>query len=80
MYYINYQTGAGNDTAGTLDEAKRLADEGAAYTQQPITIEDEDGNEVSRRAWCGVEYNEDEYYCEDPIRFGTFGFYGDWTN
>lgn len=80
MYYINYQTGAGNDTSDTLEEAKRIADEGAAYTRQPIVIEDEDGNEVSRRSWYGVEYNANEYYCVDPILFGSFGFYSDWTN
>lgn len=79
MYYINYQTGAGNDTADTLEEAKRIADEGAAYTQQPIVIEDEDGNEVSRRSWYGVKYNADDD-CVDPILFGSFGFYSDWTN
>ena len=40
-YYINYNTGAGNKWADTLEAAKELADDGAAYTQRPIIIEDE---------------------------------------
>ena len=48
MYHINFHTGAGNlDGIKTVDEAKRLADEGAQYTQAPITIEDEGGNEIA---------------------------------
>ena len=39
MYYINYCTGAGNERTDTLEEAKRIADEEAAYTQQHIIIE-----------------------------------------
>lgn len=78
-YYINYHTGAGNRwiDAADLDAAKSDADKDAAYTQQPITIEDEDGNELSRRAWWGYDYDDSQ---SDPIRFGTFGFYGDWVD
>ena len=76
MYYINYNTGAGNETAESLSEAKRLADEGAAYTQRNITIYDDDGNEVAGRIWYGCM--TDVELCEDPITFGDFGFYGDW--
>lgn len=77
-YTINYNTGAGNETIESedLEAVKAQADEGAAYTQQPITIEDENGNEVARRSWNGVEFEEGD--AEDPIRFGSSGFYGDW--
>ncbi|TCL43205.1 hypothetical protein [Harryflintia acetispora] len=79
MYYINYHTGAGDNNAETLEQAKVLADQGAAYTQQPITIHDEDGEEVARRNWFGVEYNaEDDQETMDPITYGSFGYYGDW--
>jgi len=80
IYRICYHTGAGDTTAETLEEAMRIADQGAAYTQQDISIEDADGNEVARRRWCGVEYDEDDedLYCEDPICFGSFGYYSDW--
>lgn len=77
MYHINYHTGAGNFSIdGTLEDAKRAADEGAAYTQQPIIIHDEDGNEVARRQWWGCREGIEE--CDDPISYGDFGFYGDW--
>ena len=77
-YYINYNTGAGNEWADTLEAAKELADDGAAYTQQPIIIEDEDGKEVTRRPWWGVQYDEDEGDETDPICFGSYGYFGDW--
>lgn len=77
-YYINYNTGAGNEWADTLDEAKEIADNGAAYTQKDIVIEDEDGNEITRRPWWGVQYDEDEGDEINPICFGNFGYFGDW--
>jgi hypothetical protein len=77
-YTINYHTGAGNETieSENLEAVKSQADEGAAYTQQDISIEDENGKEVARRAWNGVEFEEGD--AEDPIKFGSSGFYGDW--
>ncbi len=82
MYTINYHTGAGNLTAETIIAAKALADENAAYTQLPITIEDEDGNEVARRCWWGIAYDEsnDDTWCENPITYGDFGYYSDWED
>lgn len=77
MYYVNYHTGAGNETIdGTLEEAMKLADEGACYTQQNITIEDESGTVVALREWWGCMDGIEEM--QDPIKFGSFGFYGDW--
>ena len=80
MYYIDYNTGAGNEWAETLEDAKALADDGAAYTQESIVIKDEDGKEITRRDWYGTGYDPDVDYCEDPICFGSFGFFADWTN
>ncbi len=77
-YTINYHTGAGNfEFDGDLWDAMTKADEDASYTQQPITIEDRDGNEVARRAWVGVLTGLDEV--ENPIQFGDFGYYTDWV-
>lgn len=93
-YYIDYNTGAGNEYAETLEEAKALADEGACYTQQSIHIyevESETDNDidydyyetprqpVAIRNWYGVAYDEEESYEENPICFGDFGYYGDWV-
>jgi hypothetical protein len=77
MYTINYHTGAGNlEIDSDLQDAMSVADEGATYTQQPITIEDEDGNEVARREWYGVTTGIEDQ--QNPIQFGTYGFYADW--
>lgn len=51
MYYINYHTGVEDDTAETLEQAMQIADDAACYTQQKITIEDENGNAVMTRYW-----------------------------
>lgn len=76
---IDYHTWAGNTTAETLEEAMRIADRGAAYTGEDISIYDDDDREVMRRRWWG-SCNEDEIDAEDdPIVFGTFGFYGGWA-
>ena len=80
-YYINYHTGAGNGWyEGTLDEVKAIADDEACYTQQSIAIEDENGNPVSIRGWCGIEYDPetDEEDEDEVIQFGSFGHYGAW--
>lgn len=86
-YYINYHTGAGNEfCAGTLEEAKKIADENACYTQADITIhcvdaDDNPGAVICRRSWYGVEFDPDAAELEDGddvITFGSFGYYGPW--
>jgi hypothetical protein len=80
-YYINYHTGAGNEwVEGTLDDAKKVADAGAAYTQENISIEDAEGREVACRVWCGCKFdpNETEDEESEVIQFGDFGFLGAW--
>ena len=80
-YFVKYHTGAGDfEFNGTLDEAKAAADEGAAYTQQSITICDESGAEIACRVWYGVAYDDAADDQENPIRFGDFGFYADWSD
>jgi hypothetical protein len=81
-YRINYHTGAGNETINTDDIATVMdkADEGAAYTQENISITDENGNLVAIRRWYGVAYNPDTDEESNPIIFGTFGYYSDWQD
>lgn len=84
-YYIDYNTGAGNEYAETLEEAKALADEGACYTQESIYIYEVDEEKetkelVSLRNWNGVAYDEDEDSAENPICFGDFGYFDDWND
>lgn len=78
MFIVNFCTGAGNRTAKTIGDAKKVADDEATYTQQPIVIEDENGLMISRRDWVGCTSGIDD--CKNPIQFGTFGYYGDWMD
>lgn len=76
-YTINYNTGTGDkDYYGDLSGAMDEADSGAAYTQQPITITDERGEEMARRPWVGVLTGIEDQ--QNPIQFGDFGYYADW--
>lgn len=75
-YYVNYGTGAGNEyVEGTLEEAMKVAEDGLAYTQQSVSIEDEDGKAVAQLPWYGVAPEEDDVV---TCQFGDFGFYGEW--
>lgn len=83
-FYVDFRTGVGNFYAKTLEEAMERADKEAAYTQQNIeiySVDDyglmDDFPEISR-IWQGYEYRSDEELDENPIVFGTFGFYSDW--
>jgi len=82
-YLVNFGTGAGNEYADTIEEAKELAVEGATYTQCSITIElvnenDEEENEVvAKLPWWSVQLGEDD---EVTVQFGEFGFYGEWED
>lgn len=76
-FLVNFGTGAGNEYAETLEEAKQIAEENATYTQASITIEDENYNEIAKLPWWGVYPGEDD---EVTIDFGEFGFYGEWID
>jgi hypothetical protein len=77
-YFINHNTGAGNEyISGTLQEAKEAADAGIRYTQKDVVIEN-DGEEVARRVWTGGL--EDIELFSNPIQFGDFGYYADWSD
>lgn len=75
-YYVDFGTGAGNEwVEGMLEDAKRVAEKGTAYTQMDVKIEDENGAEVARLPWWGVSAGEDDIVVVD---YGAFGFYGEW--
>ena len=81
MYIINWHTGVEDDAFDTLSEAMRFADANACYTQQSITIEDEDGNLICERHWWGTaicNLDDDDIVLYDPIDFGAYGYYDDW--
>ena len=61
--------------ADTLEEAERKADQRLSYTQRTITLM-QDGLVVACRRWYPtLEGIED---CENPIQYGSFGYYSDW--
>ncbi len=77
-YSIHYNTGAGDEyDIETLDLAMETADEGARYTQEDIDIVDDETAATLSRRWCGCLDGLDE--CDDPIQFGSSGYYADWS-
>lgn len=77
-YHINYGTGVGNEYVdGTLEDAKKAAEQGLAYTQTDVKIQTEDGEDVAVLKWYGVQPEEDDVV---TARFGDSGFYGEWTD
>ncbi len=75
-YYVNFGTGAGDEWVdGTLEDAKKAAENGLAYTQTDVRIQTEDGEDVAVLKWYGVEPGEDDVVA---ARFGNSGFYGEW--
>lgn len=76
-YFINYSTGAGNEEyKGTLEGAMEKAEEGLAYTQESIGINNEDGDQVAYLPWYGMQPSDDDVV---TCQFGSFGFYGEWV-
>lgn len=82
MYIINYKNGITEECEGTLEQAKKIADDGAAYTQSDIVIANKDGEEVAIRRWYGVPYDPDatDDAEDEVIQFGTFGHYSGWLD
>lgn len=77
-YYVNYGTGAGNEYVdGSLEDAKKVAQEGLAYTQTDVKIQTEEGEDVAVLSWYGVQPKEDDVVI---AKFGDYGFYSDWID
>lgn len=82
-YYIRYGTGAGDEEVeGTLAEAMRKADEGAAYTQHNIEIYQRGSLHVAVRHWFGVSFDPNDeanryITADDVIEIGD-GYYDAW--
>lgn len=86
-YQVNYHTGAGNLLLKniSLKEALDLADDTISFTQQDVTIVDnETGYIYAKREWVGIPYRSDifdkaveEWYEKELIIFAK-GFYKPW--
>ena len=80
-YMICYGAGVIDYCTGTLQDAMDRADDGARYTCRGIDINDREGNLIAARRWYSIPYCGEEnpdYYEENPIIFGSHGYYGDW--
>ena len=88
-YYVHFGTCSGDFVAYTLEWAKELADQKAAYTQENISIFElkfencetslnENSEPICVRKWWGIPYDANVADCVDPIGFGDFGYYSDW--
>ena len=61
---------------GTLEDAKKIAEDGLAYTQTDVKIQTESGEDVAVLNWYGVQPEEDDVV---TAQFGDYGFYGEWV-
>jgi len=77
-YMVDYGTGAGNSYHATIDEAKIVAKNGMAYTQQSVKIVDTttDSLVAISRWWSVAPNDESEVLCQ----FGSSGYYADWQD
>ncbi len=84
-YLFDYGAGAGNEevTTDDLDKVLEIADGGASYTQQNIKVyeKDEEGEEelIAIRYWDGRPAFDEIEMNENPLKFGDWGYYGDWV-
>jgi hypothetical protein len=80
-YYINHNTGAGNEIVEVqdLEEAQKIAQEAMRYTQKDVAIEDLEGNLICISRWIGVEAQEEDYESGYVLEeFGKYGYFSMW--
>ncbi|WP_242281637.1 MULTISPECIES: hypothetical protein [unclassified Bacillus cereus group] len=76
-YIVNYHTGVTEEVeVNDLSEAKKVAEEGIAYTQEKITIETLDGEVITTSYWYGISPLEDDNVLETV----GGGFYQTWSD
>ncbi|MGA4466002.1 hypothetical protein ACPA2L_25690 [Bacillus bombysepticus] len=76
-YIVNYHTGVTEEVeVSDLSEAKKVAEEGIAYTQEKITIETLDGEVITTAYWYGISPQEDDNVLETV----GDGFYQAWSD
>ncbi|GIX59964.1 hypothetical protein BPADB04_49940 [Bacillus paranthracis] len=76
-YIVNYHTGVTEEVeVNGLSEAKKVAGEGIAYTQENITIKTLDGEVITTAYWYGISPQEDDNVLETV----GDGFYQAWRD
>lgn len=78
-FTIDYNTGITDEVEVTdLAEAKKIAEEGMAYTGQNVIIKDENGEAVTESRWWPHAPNPDEDFV--LVQIGNEGFYEVWSD
>lgn len=79
-YIIDFCNGIKFDFFGTLDEARKEADDKVAYTQEDVKIRNANGVTITLRKWWGTAYDNtiDDAELSYIIDFGNFGYYSNW--
>ncbi|MEI5888241.1 hypothetical protein WBS53_27700 [Bacillus albus] len=76
-YIVNYHTGVTEKVeVSDLSEAKKVAEEGIAYTQESITIETLDAEVITTAYWYGVSQKEGD----EVLEVVGGGFYQTWSD
>lgn len=83
MYQLDFRNGLTEEFYGTLNKAMSAADDMIQELPDGAQLDDFTEDDYlhcdgAYREWYGEEYDENIYDCDDPIRFGSFGFYTDW--
>ena len=76
QYTVDFNTGAGNQSFATIEEAKVYAEDNLNYTGEKVSIR-KGGLEVAYLPWFG---NSPDVNDEVTAAFGTQGFYGAWSD
>lgn len=78
-FIVNYGTGVKIVfEADNIEDIIDDIDKTISYTGQSVIVFDTNGQEVARRSFYSVAYDGYGDCCENPIDFGSFGFYDDW--
>ena len=77
-FIIDYSNGITEKIeADSLNEVKKMAVAGMSYTCQPVIIRDNNGHEITRSEWFGVDGNDNDHVL---IQFGNSGYYQVWND
>ena len=78
-FIVDYGNGCENIfEADFVEDILDDIDNTITYTNNSVIVKDENGREAARRDFNSVAYDENVNCCENPLVFGSFGFYDDW--
>ncbi len=80
-YIIDFCNGITFDFVGTLEKAKKEADDRIGYTQRDVKIRNENDETIAFRRWWGIAFDSavNDAELSEIIDFGDFGYYDNWV-